>query len=119
LLRSIAVTLGKKKGSTQALILRRYGGTDRRLSPGVDRAKSAGVIKIYRNNPRRELNRNKKDPSKKILLLLSFQKKRRILTKSNRKDPSERRKKKQRMNFILICYKNRLVHETLKIKIFI
>lgn len=50
LLRSTAVT-PERKGSTRALVLRRDGRTDRRLAPGVDRVKSAGVMKIHRPLP--------------------------------------------------------------------
>lgn len=47
---STAVT-PERKGSTRALVLRRDGRTDRRLAPGVDRVKSAEVMKIHRPLP--------------------------------------------------------------------
>ena len=50
LLRSTAVT-PEIKGSTRAPVLRRGGRTDRRLAPGVDRVKSAGVMQIHRPLP--------------------------------------------------------------------
>ena len=49
-LRSTAVT-PEIKGSTRAPVLRRGGRTDRRLAPGVDRVKSAGVMQIHRPLP--------------------------------------------------------------------
>ena len=49
-LRPTAVT-PEIKGSTRAPVLRRGGRTDRRLAPGVDRVKSAGVMQVNRPLP--------------------------------------------------------------------